>query len=154
MDERVVAWGQELTAVHERLRDALEVARAAVLDGGVTPEAARELRLFCRGFCAALTGHHRSEDRNLFEVVLAERPDLGPVVSALKQDHNVLDHLLGDLDRAITSGLPADDLLRHLDGIDAIMETHFRYEEKMLVRVLDATAREDLDRTELFGPLG
>lgn len=153
MEERVVAWGQELRAVHARLRDALEVAREAVESGATGPRAARDLRLFCLGFCAALTGHHRGEDRTLFDVVLAERPDLAADVADLERDHSVLDHLLGELERAVASDAPRDDLLRHLDGIDAIMETHFRFEEKRLVPVLDGLAG-DLDRQEAFGPLG
>lgn len=152
MEKRVVAWGQELRAVHARLRDALEVAREAVDADADGPGAARDLRLFCLGFCAALTGHHRGEDRTLFEVVLAERPDLASDVAALKRDHSVLDQLLGELDRAVTSAAGREELLRHLDGIDAIMETHFRFEEKRLVPVLDAV-RADLDPAEIFGPL-
>ena len=36
-------------------------------------------------------------------------------------------------------GHPAGDVvLRHLEGVDAIMESHFRYEERSLVGVLDA----------------
>ena len=30
-------------------------------------------------------------------------------------------------------------VLRHLEGVDAIMESHFRFEERELVPVLDAT---------------
>ena len=29
-------------------------------------------------------------------------------------------------------------VLRHLEGVDAIMESHFRYEERELVALLDA----------------
>lgn len=42
--------------------------------------------------------------------------------------------------------------LRDALEIDAIMETHFRFEEKRLVPVLDAV-RADLDPAEIFGPL-
>ena len=56
MSQRVVAWGQELREIHRRLRDALGVARSAVEDGGSGPTAARDLQLYCVGFCAALTG--------------------------------------------------------------------------------------------------
>ncbi|GAB2505441.1 hypothetical protein GCM10027063_50860 [Promicromonospora xylanilytica] len=153
MSQRVVAWGQELREVHRRLRDALALARSAV-DGGATgPTAARDLQLYCVGFCAALTGHHRSEDATLFDVVLAAEPGLAPVVADLKRDHSMLDHLLGDLERAARSGSGRDELTRHLDGIEAVMETHFRYEEKKLVGVLDGADRPESDRRELLGPL-
>jgi hemerythrin-like domain-containing protein len=153
MSQRVVAWGQELREVHRRLREALAVARSAVEADDSGPTAARELRLYCVGFCAALTGHHRGEDATLFDVVLADRPELAPVVADLKRDHSMLDHLLGELERATLSGAGRDDLLRHLDGIEAVMETHFRYEEKKLVDVLDSTSRPDADRQEMLGPL-
>jgi hemerythrin-like domain-containing protein len=153
MSQRVVAWGQELREVHRRLRDALALARSAVEDGATGPTTARDLRLYCVGFCAALTGHHRSEDATLFDVVLAAEPDLAPVVADLKQDHSMLDHLLGELERAARSGADGDELLRHLDGIEAVMETHFRYEEKKLVGVLDAADRPAADKQRMLGPL-
>jgi hypothetical protein len=153
MSQRVVAWGQELREVHRRLRDALVVARSAVEGGAKGPTAARELQLYCVGFCAALTGHHRSEDATLFDVVLAAQPELAPVVADLKRDHSMLDHLLGELERAALSGAARDELLRHLDGIEAVMETHFRYEEKKLVDVLDGAVRSDVGGREMLGPL-
>jgi hemerythrin-like domain-containing protein len=153
MSQRVVAWGQELRQVHTRLRDALGLARSAVEDGASGPTAARDLQLYCVGFCAALTGHHRGEDATLFDVVLAAEPDLAPVVADLKRDHSMLDHLLGELERAARSGADRGELLRHLDGIEAVMETHFRFEEKKLVGVLDDVDRPDADRQRMLGPL-
>lgn len=153
MSQRVVAWGQELREVHKRLRDALQLARTAVEDGASGPTAARDLQLYCVGFCAALTGHHRSEDTTAFDVVLAAEPDLAPVVADLLQDHSMLDHLLGELERAARSGADQAELLRHLDGIEAVMETHFRFEEKKLVDVLDGVDRPDADRQKMLGPL-
>ena len=158
---RLVAWGQELRSVHSRLRDALEVAREAVADhatsvpGAVDPR--RELGLFCHGFCQALEGHHRGEDASVFTALLELRPDLADVVAELKRDHSMLDHLLGNLARAVDDHADAATLERHLDGIDAVMETHFRYEEKRLVEVLDepavTAALAGTDRREVLGPL-
>ncbi|WP_129788509.1 hemerythrin domain-containing protein [Promicromonospora panici] len=153
MSQRVVAWGRELREVHKRLRDALGLARSAVEAGGSGPTAARDLQLYCVGFCAALTGHHRSEDATLFDVVLAAEPDLAPVIADLKRDHSMLDHLLGGLERAARSGAEQGELLRHLDGIEAVMETHFRFEEKKLVEVLDAADHPAADRQKMLGPL-
>ncbi|GAA1724892.1 hypothetical protein GCM10009809_20870 [Isoptericola hypogeus] len=164
---RLVAWGQELRAVHARLRDALEVARQAAAtsadDAGDTPPDAvsgdprRELRLFCHGFCQALEGHHRGEDTSVFTALLGLRPELAGVVAELKRDHTMLDHLLGELARAVDADADRATLERHLDGIDAVMETHFRYEEKRLVEVLDspgvAAALAGTDRRTAFGPL-
>ncbi|MGH3587356.1 MAG: hemerythrin domain-containing protein [Pseudonocardia sp.] len=152
---RLVAWGQELLAVHGRLRDALEVAREAVAAPDADPR--RLPGLYCHGFCQALEGHHRGEDSAVFTVLLELRPDLAGLVAELQRDHTMLDHLLGELSRAVDAGADAATLERHLDGIDAIMETHFRYEEKRLVDVLDepavAAALAGADRRAVYGPL-
>lgn len=43
-------------------------------------------------------------------------------------------------------------LARHLDGIGAIMESHFRFEERRLLTVLEALAL-DADPRDVLGPL-
>ncbi|MEP7762874.1 hemerythrin domain-containing protein [Sanguibacter sp. 25GB23B1] len=168
--DRIVAWGDELRRVHVQLRRALALAREAVEDGTVPeestapeggPAAARELLLFCHGFCVALSGHHRAEDGALFPQVVAAHPELAPVVAKLTQDHSMIEYLIGGLGAALARGAPAEETLRHLDGIEAVMETHFGYEERQLVAVLDAsqdwgaTGASSLegDRRRLFGPL-
>ncbi|NDL56542.1 hemerythrin domain-containing protein [Phytoactinopolyspora sp. XMNu-373] len=154
--DRLVAWGDELTRIHTQLRNALDVARAAVEDAGEAEElsdhAARNLLLYCRGFCAALSGHHRGEDAVLFPELLAMRPDLVPVVAQLTSDHNMIEHLLGGLAAAVESGVGTEEQLQHLDGIEAVMETHFRYEEKKLVDLLNEAELEKTKR-QYFGPL-
>jgi hypothetical protein len=151
--DRLVAWGQELRAVHQRLRRALDIARESIGDGGDPEATTRDLQLYCLGFCGALGGHHASEDATLFPMLLADRTDLAPVVAKLIQDHSMIAHLIRGLDNAVSTGADAASLLRHLDGIGAIMESHFRFEEKQLVGLLDAIEDESLDKTELFGPI-
>jgi len=153
---RLVAWDRELHDVHARLRDSLQVAREAVDDeaGAGAASPSRELLLFCTGFCAALDGHHRGEDDVVFPGLLASAPGLRDVVGQLVRDHAMLSHLLGELQRVVETGHAAGGhdtaaLHRHLDGIEAVMETHFRYEEKRLLPaladlVLDATPRAAL----------
>ena len=146
---RIVAWDRELRTVHARLRDALRIARDAVDDAGDAAAPSRELLLFCTGFCAALDGHHRGEDRVVLPGLLAVAPHLRDVVDQLVRDHAMLSHLLGDLQRAVDAHQGPAALHRHLDGIEAVMETHFRYEEKRLLPllaglVLDATPRDAL----------
>ena len=75
------------------------------------------------------------------------------MVVDLKRDHSMLDHLLGELERAARSGAGRDESLRDLDGIEAVMESHFRYEERELLDVLDGVRDETLTPGELFGPL-
>jgi hypothetical protein len=151
--ERITAFGRELRLVHQRLRDALQIARESVEDGVAPKSVSRDLQLFCRGFCLALDGHHRSEDRSLFPLVLQRHPELAPVVAKLSQDHSMLSHLIQELDHTLRTAPEEQALLRHLDGIEAVMETHFGYEERQLVDVLDALPDEDLDRATLLGEI-
>ena len=67
-----------MRTMHHRLRDALEVTRDELRAAGPAPPPLQELLLYCQGFCAALDGHHRSEDRTLFPGIEAAHP--GPVV--------------------------------------------------------------------------
>ncbi|QGQ18106.1 hemerythrin domain-containing protein [Cellulomonas sp. JZ18] len=152
---RLVAWDRQLRDVHARLRDSLQIARDAIDDAGeqpASPRLAADLRLFCTGFCAALDGHHRREDDVMFPELLALDPSLADVLAQLTRDHSVLAQLLGSLQQAVDAGHDAATLHRHLDGIEAIMETHFRYEEK---RLLGPLSRLVVDREpqEVLGPL-
>jgi len=150
--DRLIAWDDELRRAHTRLRAALDATRAALEDGSDAPDAASDLALFCIGFCSALDGHHRSEDRALFPALREEHPELGDVVDALMQDHSMLTHLLGGLRTAVEGGESSDVIARHLDGVGAIMESHFRFEEREILAPLRSL---HLDRTvrDVLGPL-
>lgn len=149
---RLVAWHHEMTAVHQRLRAALDVVRESLDEGIDVPVPERDLLLFCHGFCTALDGHHRGEDDALFPALLAERPELADVVRYLRQDHSMIAHLLQGLRAAIDRGASPAELEQHVDGVGAIMESHFGYEERQLVPVL-ADVALDLEPAEAFGPL-
>lgn len=149
---RLVAWAQELRRVHRRLREALEVTRTTVSDGARGQSATRELLLFCHGFCTALTGHHEGEDRDLFPAITARHPELAETVRNLKQDHSMIAHLLTALQAAADREAPPEELDRHLEGVAAIMESHFRYEERALLSVLD-TLDLDAEPRDVLGPL-
>ncbi|GAB3262517.1 hemerythrin domain-containing protein [Arthrobacter pigmenti] len=155
-NERLIAWGDELREVHRRLREALAVARESVeqpAEGQSASEASRDLLLYCRGFCAALAGHHQSEDASLFPHITSARPDLAPVIAKLSQDHSMMDYLISGLEDALEAGASTTEKLRHLDGLEAVMETHFRYEEKQLIDVLNAAGGLGSDKRKLLGPL-
>jgi len=149
---RLVAWSRELHAVHQRLREALRVAREAVDEGRSGAPGTRDLLLYCRGFCAALTGHHEGEDRVLFPAIAEQYPHLRETVRQLAQDHSTIAHLLTGLQVTADRSAPAAELERHLDGIAAIMESHFRYEERALLLVLETLAL-DADPQDVLGPL-
>ncbi|MET0811407.1 MAG: hemerythrin domain-containing protein [Microbacterium sp.] len=128
--ERLIAWDLELRAAHGRLRDALRIAQGADAHG--------DLLLYCHGFCIALDTHHRGEDDLLFPELEAQHPELRETIAQLRQDHGMIAHLLGQLDRAVKERASVDALDRHLEGLAAIMESHFRYEERRLDGILSA----------------
>jgi Hemerythrin HHE cation binding domain len=140
--DRLQAWGRQLRLVHQELRAQADSIREAIQRGDAGTGLSAELALFCHGFCGALTGHHVAEDERLFPRVLDAHPGLAAVTARLTEDHRLLSALIKDLDH-VSRTAGTDEVLRHLDGISAIMESHFRYEERELTRVLDSmTARE------------
>jgi hypothetical protein len=149
---RLTAWSRELRRVHARLREALAITRAALSAGQQARQAHRDLLLFCHGFCTALTGHHEGEDRELFPAIAAAHPDLRRALRLLQQDHVLVARLLSELDAAAAAAAGPADLGRHLDGIAAIMENHFRYEEDQLLPALE-TLVLDADPGRVLGPL-
>jgi hemerythrin-like domain-containing protein len=149
---RLVAWSRELRSVHDRLREALTVTRQAVAAGEPVEPAARDLLLFCHGFCTALTAHHEGEDRHLFPALEQQYPQLRDTLHHLRQDHSMIAHLLAGLQAAVARAAPPAELHRHLEGVAAIMESHFRYEERQLLTVLQTLAL-DADPDAVLGPL-
>ena len=61
-------------------------------------------------------------------------------------------YLLSGLEQAIRSQASPEEIARHLEGLAAIMESHFRYEERQLLSVLSTL---DLDAAvpDMLGPL-
>lgn len=135
---RARALGRELRLLHDRIRETLDDAlagidpTAAVLDVTASPLAR------CRSICVALDVHHRHEDAVLFPWLLAAHPHLAAVLGRLEEDHRLVATLLEELTRAVDGQAPTSTLVRHLEGLAAIMENHFRYEERELGPVLDA----------------
>ncbi|GAA1698443.1 hypothetical protein [Streptomyces yatensis] len=50
-------------------------------------------------------------------------------------------HLLSSLRAAVDRAAPPEELDHHLEGIAAIMENHFRYEERQLLTALPGRYR-------------
>jgi hypothetical protein len=140
--ERARALGAELRRLHDRIRDVLDDARDG-LDPAERSAAlgglGDDLVLRCHAVCTTLGRHHRDEDTALIPWLLREHPGSAEVVARLEQDHAMIASLLAELERALRSGASSEVVLGHLEGVDAIMESHFRYEERELVPVLDAS---------------
>ncbi|MGW5687634.1 hemerythrin domain-containing protein [Nonomuraea sp. NPDC003754] len=140
---RLQAFGTQLIDVHSWLREELAALRDsldAFLDGG--DHRPRELRAHCLTFCSALERHHTGEDRTAFPALAEEFPALRPVLAKLQEDH----HLVADILRRIeslaadvgTDPADAQRVRRELDGLAAIVESHFAFEERQIIAALDA----------------
>ncbi len=74
---------------------------------------------------------------------MRERPDLAGTVEKLVEDHSFISSILtrvAELARqaADDGDRGADEAIRReLDGLTAIMESHFRYEERVIGAALD-----------------
>ncbi len=148
---RLIAWNRELAAAHDRLRGALRAARDS-LDAGDATSARGDLLRYCHGFCAALSSHHVSEDVGLFPELSARYPALRPTIAKLTEDHELIAMLLAQFDSALVSSTESRALSLHLEGLSAIMESHFQYEERQLLDTL-ATLDLDADPRAILGPL-
>ncbi|WP_405764502.1 hemerythrin domain-containing protein [Streptomyces sp. NBC_01538] len=148
--ERLTAFGNQLIEVHIWLREELAALRQdvdAYLEGGTR---VRELRTHCLTFCSALDRHHNGENDVAFSKVAEQFPELRPVLEELRRDHQLVDDslqrletLVGELDRESDP----TDFRRELDGLAALVATHFTYEEKRIVSALNALKVPSWDRT-------
>ena len=154
---RIVAWRAQMRLVHRRIAEVLVIARESIESGGPSESAFDRLNeplTYCLAFCIALDGHHAGEDGSLFPRLVEQRPELADVIGKLSQDHRMIGHLLAELRHSMASGEPPEAVLHHLDGIEAVITSHFRYEEKRLLGVLDDLDLGGLEPTQAFGPLG
>ncbi|MFE6055981.1 hemerythrin domain-containing protein [Kitasatospora sp. NPDC056446] len=151
-DGRTAALSLQLSRAHQDLRRRLADVRANL---GARPDDG-SLLAHCLAFCTALTNHHQGEDDGLFARLLCERPDLAPTVAKLVEDHGFITAILTRVrDLAEQAAAPPGDappaagpadpeaVGRELDGLAAIMESHFRYEERAIGAALDAGVRDD-----------
>jgi hemerythrin-like domain-containing protein len=151
--DRARALGGELVEIHEWLRTELARIRDEIGSyiGGDTARPAA-LRAHCTAFCLALTRHHTSEDTTAFPALGEQFPELTTVLEELRQDHVLVADILRTLRRLLAT-LTADNAERvrgELAGLAAILESHFRWEERRLVNALNALDAPPTGE-ELFG---
>ncbi|MFF2546702.1 hemerythrin domain-containing protein [Kitasatospora sp. NPDC058063] len=149
---RTAALSLQLSRAHQDLRRRLADLRTN-LGRPRRPDDDSGLLTHCLAFCTALTNHHQGEDTGLFAQLLHERPDLAPTIGKLVEDHGFITHILTRVrhlaDRAaeaVVQGATGADLEaigRELDGLAAIMDSHFAYEERAIGAALDAGVRDD-----------
>ncbi|MER6272795.1 hemerythrin domain-containing protein [Streptomyces sp900105755] len=155
--ERAVALSRQLAQAHQELRRQIREIRAGLGHRRLGDDV---LLTHCLAFCTALTSHHQGEDTGMFAQLLRERPDLAATVANLVEDHGLIASILSRVSelagRAAPRGSALEEIGRELDGLAAIMESHFGYEERTISEALDAgkldAAKPDTDWPDLvFG---
>ncbi|MBM0226887.1 MULTISPECIES: hemerythrin domain-containing protein [Micromonospora] len=149
---RLTALGNQLIEIHLWLREELARLRTSLDSPGADLRSSEDLRAHCLGFCAALTRHHGGEDGGAFRVLAEREPALRPVLAELAEDHRMVAGILRRIEDLTTGPAAARAAVRaELDGLAALLESHFTYEEKKLVAALDAVNRRAGDTVELLG---
>jgi hypothetical protein len=152
--QRAVAFGRQLRRAHQHLSDQLAGIRGQL---GENDQLETGLQAHCLAFCSALTTHHAGEDGGMFTDLLDARPDLAPAIQKLIDDHTAMAAILLRVRTLATQakttpaqGLPG--LRRELDGLAAIAESHFRYEERAVSAALDNDVTDTGWSRPVFSP--
>ncbi|GLZ80600.1 hypothetical protein Afil01_54070 [Actinorhabdospora filicis] len=125
--DRLSSFGADLAAIHHRLRADLRALQSGAAVG-------RDLKTHCLTFCSALTAHHTGEDGGAFVALAREFPELAPTIAKLEEDHRMI---AGIQERIVALVEGGGDYAGELDGLAAIMESHFRYEERTITEALN-----------------
>lgn len=133
------AFGNQLIDVHQWLREELASLRDN-LDAYLSGEADRPMPLqaHCLTFCQALTRHHTGEDRGPFPALAEQFPELRPTIDRLMQDHDLISGILARMETILTGPDDVRKVRKEIDGLAAIMESHFAYEERTIFAALNA----------------
>ena len=152
--DRAIALSQQFIQTHRVLRGRLAELRdqlvASAADGSVTARAAggrgsanplaQDLLTHCLTLCGVMHTHHSSEDGQLLPELRAADPTLSAVLDSIIQDHILVASLLRRIVEvcAPNNRAPMEKVVRELDGLAAILESHFTYEEQRIGAALDA----------------
>jgi hypothetical protein len=138
--DRLAAFGDELVRIHDWLRGELTGLRDEV---GAHPTVSRDLTTHRLSFRSAVSRHHQGEDDGALSLLDKEFPELRQAVELLRQDHVLVSGLLQSRQRVL-DGDPADPdtaavrrIRGELDGLSAILESHFAVEERRIVDALN-----------------
>jgi hypothetical protein len=145
----VAALSEQLIHVHQSLRQRLAALRREAASGA-DPRAAgaavdEDLLSHCLSFCTAIHTHHAGEDDQLLPALRAAAPELAPVIGNLIEDHGLIAGILQQISALFAPGQPPSGpgpLIRELDGLIAILESHFSYEERRIGKALDSLGPE------------
>jgi hypothetical protein len=151
-----VALSEQLIRVHQSLRERLASLRqeaAADGAGGGTHSGSGsdDLLSHCLSFCTTLHTHHTGEDGQLFFALRAAAPELTPVISKLIEDHELVAGILRQIRGLLAAAADPETLRRELDGLTAILESHFSFEERRIATALD-TLGPEAQFPDVFAP--
>ena len=155
---RLIAFGNELIRIHLQLREDLARVKTE-LDAHLAGrgERPRELRAHCLAFCSAVTRHHTGEDDGAFPALALRFPELRPVIVKLAEDHVLIAGILHRLDQLL-GGIPEEPdaaearrVRSELDGLAAILESHFVFEERRITAALNELPPETGTVQSLLG---
>jgi len=146
---RLSAFGTQLIEIHDGLREELARLQDDVDDylddpTGPRPGPLHTVQAHCLAFCSALERHHTQEDDTTFDVLLDDNPGLRPVIEQLRRDHHIVSGMLRSIEALVGRIGPDLDaaggrrVRAEVEGLAALMESHFTYEERKLVVALDA----------------
>ncbi len=123
--------GDWLVEVHDWFRAELRDLRGGEL---------RRLSTKCSGFCTALTRHHTGEGTAIFPMLAARFPALAPALAKLGEEHAVVALLQEEIQRLVDEESDPARLRAELDRLASELEGHFAYEERTIVKALNALA--------------
>jgi len=142
--DRVAALSEQLTRVHQALRDRLTSLRQETAGTGLRSAGdaiPADLASHCLSFCSAIHTHHAGEDNQVLPALRAAVPELAPVIDNLIEDHARVAGILGRIRELLAPGRSPSGpgaLTREIDGLTAFLESHFAYEERRIAQALDA----------------
>lgn len=129
--------GEAIKVIHDAFRRELALIRQEMSsdDGGTL---GAQLRVNCLTFCQGLHNHHAGEDLGLFPAVAEGRPEAGPVLARLREEHERIAGLVADLRRAVTAQDGADRAAarKEVVRLTSELEAHLTYEEEELIPLL------------------
>lgn len=150
------AQGQHLIDVHDALRSELTQLHDVIAQlerGKIDAQAARghlakmtvrqnawTFGAICMQYCRALTGHHTLEDASVFPHLEQRAPELGPVLTCLFAEHEVIAASVDAIDAALVrfagDASAFVDVRRAVDEMSDALLSHLSYEERELIEPL------------------
>jgi hemerythrin-like domain-containing protein len=123
----------ETRVVHEAQRRATSMLSAATRDGSASPSAVAEMRDFV---VTSLEHHHRSEDADLWPLLIAAAPDLTEPLRGLSREHDRLDATLRRLGQARVGDADNRALTAAADDVRDLVHEHLSHEEPIVLPAL------------------